>query len=463
MFTLKNLRLLQCFQTRHVLKTNVLNKTNKLSSSCLLVNNRNFSTVISVDSSSDGLSDEQKAIQEVALNFAKNEMRPKMEKWDENEEFPVDTLRAAAALGFGAVYAKEEFGGTGLSTVEGSIIFEALAQGCASTAAYISIHKQNMDVSVQSRLIMCTWMVDEFGTDPQRKKYVPGMASMETFASYCLTEPNSGSDAASLTTKAVKKGNELILNGTKVIVEVCFYSGGGESDVYLIMCRTGGEGPKGITCVLVEKGAPGLNFGKKEKKLCWNTHPARMVILEDCRVPLKNVIGREGDGFKIAMRGLYGGRINIASCSLGGAQASLEAAINHVKVRKQFGKTLSEFQTVQFTLAEMASRLIASRLLVRNAAKAVKERHKDAVTLSSAAKLVATEACFEIASSALQLHGGYGCLKDYPVQQYFRDLRGHMIVEGYQRNYENANWSKSSERPINLLKIFSNIIKCCNY
>ncbi|KAL7630697.1 UNVERIFIED_CONTAM: hypothetical protein RMT77_016814 [Armadillidium vulgare] len=412
MFTLKNLRLLQCFQTRHVLKTNVLNKTNKLSSSCLQINNRNFSTVISVDSS-DGLSDEQKAIQEVALNFAKNEMRPKMEKWDEDEEFPVDTLRAAAALGFGAVYAKEEFGGTGLSTVEGSIIFEALAQGCASTAAYISIHN------------MCTWMVDEFGTDPQRKKYVPGMASMETFASYCLTEPNSGSDAASLTTKAVKKGNELILNGTKA-----FISGGGESDVYLIMCRTGGEGPKGITCVLVEKGAPGLNYGKKEKKLCWNTHPARMVILEDCRVPLKNVIGREGDGFKIAMRGLYGGRINIASCSLGGAQASLEAAINHVKVRKQFGKPLSEFQTVQFTLAEMASRLIASRLLVRNAAKAVSERHKDAVTLSSAAKLVATEACFEIASSALQLHGGYGCLKDYPVQQYFRDLRGHMIVEG---------------------------------
>lgn len=362
---------------------------------------------------SHGLTEEQIAIQQLAIDFARNEMMPNMAMWDEKEMFPVETMRAAANLGFGAIYAQEEFGGTGLSRLDASLIFEALSQGCTSTTAYISIHN------------MCAWMIDTFGNESQREKWIPLLAGMEKFASYCLTEPGSGSDAVSLSTSAKRDGDDLILNGSKA-----FISGGGDTDVYLVMCRTGSAGPKGISCVLVEKGTPGLHFGKKEKKVGWNSQPTRMVIFEDCRVPATNIIGKEGQGFNIAMKGLNGGRINIASCSLGAAQASLQAAIDHVKVRKQFGKPLASFQNSQFRLAEMATELVASRLLVRNAARALDNDDLDTVPLCSMAKYYATEKCFNIINEALQLHGGYGYLKDYSVQQYLRDTRVHMILEG---------------------------------
>lgn len=362
---------------------------------------------------SHGLTEEQTAIYELATDFAVKEMLPNMALWDEKELFPVDTMRAAAALGFGAIYASEEFGGTGLTRLDASIIFEALSKGCTSTTAYISIHN------------MCAWMIDQFGNSSQKEQWIPQLASMEKFASYCLTEPGAGSDAASLSTSAKRDGSDLILNGSKA-----FISGGGDTDLYLVMCRTGDKGPKGITCVLVEKGTPGLNFGKKEKKVGWNSQPTRMVIFEDCRIPASNILGSEGQGFTIAMKGLNGGRINIASCSLGAAQASIEAAVDHVKVRKQFSKPLASFQNTQFRLAEMATEVVASRLLVRNAARALQDNHPDTVPLCSMAKYFVTEKCFQVINEALQLHGGYGYLKDYPVQQYLRDSRVHMILEG---------------------------------
>ncbi|KAF6022462.1 ACAD8 [Bugula neritina] len=283
----------------------------------------------------DGLTNEQKLIFETAKDFATNEMEPKMKLWDEEEIFPRDVLQNAAQLGFGAIYCKEDYGGTGLGRLDASIIFEALSTGCVSTTAYISIHN------------MCAWMIDTFGTKELREKHLPSLASMERFASYCLTEPGSGSDAASISTSAVRKGDKYILNGSKA-----FISGGGESDVYLVMCRTGDSGPKGISCVLVENGSPGLSFGAKEKKVGWNSQPTRAVIFEDCEVPVSNLIGKEGQGFNIAMDGLNGGRINIASCSLGAAHRSIELARDHVLVRKQFNRTLDSFQNVQFKLAE---------------------------------------------------------------------------------------------------------------
>ncbi|XP_065582910.1 isobutyryl-CoA dehydrogenase, mitochondrial-like [Artemia franciscana] len=384
----------------------LLSQNSKLCSSTI----RRF--ISSVDPIS-GLTDEQQQIFKTAIDFARNEMAPRMKEWDENEIFPVETMRQAAELGFGAIYAREEFGGTGLSRLDASIIFEALSQGCVSTTAYISIHN------------MCAWMIDCFGNDSQREKWVSRLASMELFASYCLTEPGSGSDAASLSTNARFDGDSYVLNGTKA-----FISGGGESDVYLVMCRTGELGPKGISCVVVEKGTPGLSFGKKEKKIGWNSQPTRQVIFEDCRVPAANRLGNEADGFLIAMKGLNGGRINIASCSLGAAQASLDLAVDYLKVRKQFGKPLSSFQHNQFEVARMATDLVASRLLIRNAALALDTNHPDLVTLCSMAKFSATEKCFEIVNKALQMHGGYGYLKDYAVQQYLRDIRVHQILEG---------------------------------
>jgi len=268
-------------------------------------------------------------------------------------------------------------------------------------------------------------MIDEFGNDEQRAKWIPKLASMEKFASYCLTEPGSGSDAASISLSAKKEGDYYIMNGSKA-----FISGAGDTDVYVIMCRTGGNGPKGISCIVVEKGTPGLSFGKKEKKMGWNSQPTRAVILEDCKVPVSNLIGTEGQGFHIAMKGLNGGRINIASCSLGAAVASLEAARGHLLVRKQFGKPLANFQHNQFKFAKMATDLIASRLMIRNAASALDSNHPDVVTLCSMAKLFATDNCFDIVNNALQMYGGYGYLKDYPVQQYLRDIRVHQILEG---------------------------------
>lgn len=360
-----------------------------------------------------GLTDEQKEFQKVAFDFAANEMAPHMARWDENEIFPVETMRKAAQLGFGGIYVQPDVGGSGLSRLDTSIIFEALSTGCASTTAYISIHN------------MCAWMIDTFGNDEQREKYCPDLCSMEKFASYCLTEPGSGSDAASLLTSAKLQGDHYVLNGSKA-----FISGGGDTDVYVVMCRTGGKGSKGISCVVVEKGTPGLGFGKKEKKVGWNSQPTRAVIFEDCAVPVTNRLGAEGQGFNIAMSGLNGGRINIASCSLGAAHASVLLARDHMRVRKQFGEPLANSQFLQFKLAEMATKLVASRLLVRQAAIALQENRADAVPLCSMAKLFATDECFAICNQALQIHGGYGYLKDYAVQQFVRDIRVHQILEG---------------------------------
>ncbi|XP_072885697.1 isobutyryl-CoA dehydrogenase, mitochondrial [Hemitrygon akajei] len=360
-----------------------------------------------------GLSDEQKEFQKVAFGFASSEMVPHMIEWDQKEIFPVETMRKAAELGFGGIYVRPDVGGSGLSRVDTSIIFEALSTGCASTTAYMSIHN------------MCAWMIDKFGNEEQRHKHCPPLCRMESFASYCLTEPGSGSDAASLITTARREGDHYILNGSKA-----FISGGGDADLYVLMCRTGDRGPKGISCLLVEKGTPGLSFGKKEKKVGWNSQPTRAVIFDDCVVPVTNLVGREGDGFSIAMNGLNGGRINIASCSLGAAYASIVLARDHLKVRKQFGEPLANSQYLQFKLAEMATGLVAARLMVRNAAAALEEGRQDAVALCAMAKLFATDECFTICNQALQMHGGYGYLKDYAVQQFVRDIRVHQILEG---------------------------------
>ncbi|GFN89876.1 isobutyryl-coa dehydrogenase, mitochondrial [Plakobranchus ocellatus] len=374
---------------------------------------RRFLLTASCADPANGLGEEQRQIQKMALDFAAKELAPNMQEWDEKEIFPVETMRKAAQLGFGAVYCDEKFGGTGLSRLDASVIFEALATGCCSTTAYISIHN------------MCAWMVDHFGNDELRSQWVPRLASMDTFSSYCLTEPGAGSDAASLSTTARKDGSHYVINGSKA-----FISGGGESDLYVVMCRTGQAGPAGVSCILVEKGTPGLSFAKKEKKLGWNSHPARIVNFDDCRVPVTNLVGEEGQGFSIAMKGLNGGRINVASSSLGAAYAALEQARDYMKIRKQFGKSLENFQYLQFRLAEMATQLVASRLIVRNAAVALDSQDPNAVALCSMAKLFATEECFKICNSAMQIFGGYGYLKDYPVQQYMRDCRVHCILEG---------------------------------
>lgn len=360
-----------------------------------------------------GLSAEQKQILEVAREFASKEMTPYMAEWDEKEIFPVETMRKAAQLGFAAIYASEKYGGSGMTRLDASLIFEALSHGCVSTTAYITIHN------------MALWMIDTFGNEEQKKKWVPPLAKMDLFASYCLTEPGSGSDASSLSTTAKRDGDHYILNGSKA-----FISGAGDTDIYVIMVRTGDKGPKGISCVVVEKGTPGLSFGKKEKKMGWNSQPTRAVILEDCRIPVSNRLGCEGDGFNIAMKGLNGGRINIASCSLGAAQASIEIATEYIKVRKQFGKSLSEFQHNQFLLAQMGTDLVASRLMIRNAAISLQNNDNEAVSLCASAKYFATGKCFEIVNNALQMHGGYGYLKEYAVQQYLRDIRVHQILEG---------------------------------
>ncbi len=341
-----------------------------------------------------------------------------MQAWDAAEELPRDTLRKAAGLGLAALYARPEFGGTGMSREDATVVFEALSAGCVTTTAYLSIHN------------MCAWMVDTYGTPAQRERLLPPLAAMDQFASYCLTEPGAGSDAASLQTRAVRSadGAEYVLNGTKA-----FISGGGESDVYLVMARTGEPGPRGISCFVVDKTAPGLSFGKKEGKLGWNASPTRMVIMEDCRVPAANLLGGPagaGHGFSIAMNGLNGGRINIASCSLGAAQACLEQAVAYTGDRKQFGKALAANQSVQFTLADMATALAASRQMVRFAARQLDAKNPHAPSLCAMAKVFATDQCFDVVNKALQLHGGYGYLRDYKVQQFLRDVRVHQILEG---------------------------------
>jgi len=373
---------------------------------------RKMSCVTSVDMSC-GLSEEQVALQEVALKFARTEMAPHMAEWDEKGELPLECLRDAAALGFGAIYCRDDLGGSGLGRVDASVIFEALAGGCVSTTAYLSIHN------------MCAWMVDTFAPPPLREHYLPSLASLASPASYCLTEPGAGSDAASLNTAAIRKGGEYRVTGAKA-----FISNGGDSDVYIVMCRTGAPGPKGVSCLLIPKDSPGVSFGAKERKVGWNSQPTRMVHFDDVCVPVTNRLGEEGEGFSIAMKGLNGGRINIGSCSLGAAQAALDAALAYAKTRKQFGKPLASFQHTQFELAEMAADVLASRMMVRNAAASLDDGHEDAAMLCAAAKYYATSRCQHVIDRALQLHGGYGYLKDYPVQQYWRDCRVHAILEG---------------------------------
>ena len=359
------------------------------------------------------LTEEQRAFQETARAFAREHMMPFAREWDEREIFPVETLRKAAELGFGGIYVRDDVGGSALSRLDATIIFEELAQGCTSTAAYISIHNMN------------AWMIDTFGSEEQRRRWLPKLCTFEHCSSYCLTEPGSGSDAASLKTKAVRDGDHYVINGAKA-----FISGGGAADLYLCMVRTGGEGPSGISCLVVEEGAPGLSFGAQEKKLGWKSQPTAMVIFEDCRVPVANRVGGEGQGFRIAMAGLDGGRLNIAACSLGGAQFCLDRTIEYMRDRKQFGTRLADFQALQFRVADYATELEAARLMLRRAALAVGTRDPDATKLAAMAKRFATDVGFEIVNGCLQLHGGYGYLRDHPIERVLRDVRVHQILEG---------------------------------
>jgi alkylation response protein AidB-like acyl-CoA dehydrogenase len=359
------------------------------------------------------LSEDQRAFQATARQFARDAMMPHARDWDENETFPVETLRKAAELGFGGIYVKDDVGGSALSRLDATIIFEELAQGCTSTAAYISIHN------------MAAWMIDAFGGEMQRKHFLPKLCSMEHFASYCLTEPGSGSDAASLSTKARRDGDHYVLDGAKA-----FISGGGTSDIYVCMVRTGDAGPKGISCVVVEKGTPGLSFGAQEKKLGWKSQPTSTVMFENCRVPAANLIGKEGQGFHIAMAGLDGGRLNIAACSIGGAQFCLDRTIEYMRERKQFGSRLSDFQALRFKIADYATELEAARLIVRRAAHAVSNAEPGGTRLAAMAKRFATDIGFEAVNGCLQLHGGYGYLRDHPIERVMRDVRVHQILEG---------------------------------
>lgn len=359
------------------------------------------------------LNEEQLLVQKTARDFAAGQLAPFAAKWDEDEIFPIPTLRQAAGLGFAGIYVKDDVGGSGLSRFDAALIFEELAAGCTPTAAYISIHN------------MASWMIDRFGTDEQRRKWLPKLARMELIASYCLTETGAGSDAANLKTKAVRDGEHYVLNGSKA-----FISGAGVSDIYVCMVRTGADGPKGISCVVVEKGTKGLSFGKNERKMGWRSQPTATVNFEDCRIPVVNRIGAEGEGFRIAMMGLDGGRINIGACSLGAARAALEQTQRYVVERHQFGKQIGEFQATQFKLADMATDLEASRLMIWNAAAALDRRDPRATMLCAMAKRFASDNASKIANDALQLHGGYGYLKDFPLERHVRDLRVHQILEG---------------------------------
>jgi alkylation response protein AidB-like acyl-CoA dehydrogenase len=359
------------------------------------------------------LNEDQVAIQDAARAFAEGQLAPFSAEWDEKKHFPVDTLRQAAQLGFAGIYVNEDVGGSGLSRLDASIIFEALSQGDVPVAAYLTIHN------------MASWMIDRFGSDDLRQRYLPRLTTMELIASYCLTEPGSGSDAANMRTSAKLDGDHYVLNGGKA-----FISGGGVSDVYVVMARTGGDGAKGVSAFVVEKGTEGLSFGANERKMGWNAQPTAQVNFDNCRVPLENRIGQEGEGFRFAMMGLDGGRLNIASCSLGGAQFALDTAKAYMETRNQFGKALKDFQALQFKLADMATELEAARLMVRRAAHALDNRHPEATKLCAMAKRFATDAGFQVANDALQLHGGYGYLQDYPLERIVRDLRVHQILEG---------------------------------
>ncbi len=359
------------------------------------------------------LTTDQIAIQEMARQFARDELAPHAADWDENGTFPIDVFRRAVALGFAGIYVRPDSGGSGLTRLDAALLFEALSAGCTSTAAFISIHN------------MASWMIDRFGSDEQRRSWLPDLCTMSNLASYCLTEPGSGSDAASLNTKAVRDGDDYVLNGTKA-----FISGAGVSDVYVCMVRTGGDGPKGISCLVVEKDRPGLSFGALERKLGWRSQPTAQVIFENCKVPVANRLGAEGEGFTIAMRGLDGGRINIGACSLGTAQAALDAALTYMDERQQFGRKLKEFQALQFKVADMATELEAARLLLYQAAAKLDAGSPDATQHCAMAKRFMTDVGFDVVNQALQIHGGYGYLRDYPLERHLRDVRVHQILEG---------------------------------
>jgi alkylation response protein AidB-like acyl-CoA dehydrogenase len=359
------------------------------------------------------LTDDQLQIQEMARKFTADAITPFAAEWDEKHIFPRDTIREAAELGFGAIYVSEESGGIGLGRLEAALIFEAMAYGCPSTSAFISIHN------------MASWMIDRFGGQEVKQKYLPSMSTMERSGSYCLTEPSSGSDSAALKTKAVRDGDQYVVSGSKA-----FISGGGENEIYVTMARTGEEGPKGISCLVIEKDMPGVSFGAQERKLGWHSQPTAQVNFDEVRVPVENRVGGEGEGFRIAMMGLDGGRINIGASSLGGAQRCLDEAINYTKGRQQFGQAIADFQATQFTLADMETELQAARYLLYVAAAKVTANAPDKTRFAAMAKRLATDSGSSIVDRALQLHGGYGYLMDYPIERFWRDLRVHSILEG---------------------------------
>lgn len=359
------------------------------------------------------LTPDQREIQELARKFTADRITPHAAEWDEKHIFPRETIKAAAELGFASIYVSEESGGIALGRLEAALIMEAMAYGCPSTSAFISIHN------------MAAWMIDRFGSQTVKDKYLPSLVTMDRIASYCLTEPGSGSDAAALKTKAVKDGDDWIVTGTKQ-----FISGAGENDVYVTMVRTGEDGPKGVSCLVIEKDMPGVSFGANERKLGWHSQPTRQVILDGVRVPAENMVGGEGEGFRIAMMGLDGGRLNIGACSLGGAQRCLDEAIGYTRDRKQFGTRVADFQNTQFMLADMATDLEAARALLYTAAAKVTANAPDKTKFAAMAKRLATDTGSAVADRALQLHGGYGYLMDYPIERFWRDLRVHSILEG---------------------------------
>jgi alkylation response protein AidB-like acyl-CoA dehydrogenase len=362
------------------------------------------------------LNEEQRAIQEMSQAFAAERVAPFALEWDKARYFPEDVIRATGELGFGGIYIGDDVGGSGLGRLDAVLIFEALAAACPAFSSFISIH--NMAAS----------MIDRFGSEEQRKRLLPAITSMEQLASYCLTEPGSGSDAAALKTKAARgpgNGADYVLNGAKQ-----FISGAGTSDVYVVMARTGEEGPKGISTFVVPKDAPGISFGALENKMGWHMQPTRQVIFEDCKVPAENLLSGEGAGFRIAMAGLDGGRLNIAACSLGGAQAALDKALAYTAERRAFGQQLNQFQALQFRLADMETELQAARIFLYAAASKLDRKAPDATKWSAMAKRFVTDTGFDIANDALQLLGGYGYLHDYGIEKLVRDLRVHQILEG---------------------------------
>ncbi|HZY21778.1 MAG TPA: acyl-CoA dehydrogenase family protein [Beijerinckiaceae bacterium] len=359
------------------------------------------------------LSPDHITIRDMARAFALERLAPHAVEWDEQKHFPVAEMREAAALGMGGVYIREDVGGSGLTRLDAALIFEALAMGCPTVSAYISIHN------------MAAWMIDRFGSDEQRRRWLPGLVTMEQLASYCLTEPGAGSDAAALKTRALRDGDHYVLDGQKQ-----FISGAGAGDLYVVMARTGGEGPSGISTLVVPGDTPGVALGANERKMGWNAQPTRAVIFDGARVPVENRLGPEGIGFKIAMAGLDGGRLNIAACSVGGAQAAFDKALGYMRERRAFGQALTEFQALQFRLADMVTELEAARLFLYAAAAAYDRDEPDTTMRCAMAKRFATDIGFKVANDALQLHGGYGYLSEYGIEKIVRDLRVHQILEG---------------------------------